>query len=145
MAGSSEPPITVRPSTLVRDLKGLLRFPGAGEEEAAVAIAGATAWPRLFQSVRLVLEEEEDEDEGEGYTVWAHRSWLARRCPYFGRALASGTFVWGGVVSWVVVGWRGMDWWVVGGVSGRASVFWGWGVLWWGFGVRRQDSREGLL
>lgn len=109
VAGSAEPPITVLPSTLVADLRGLLRFP------AAVGGGGdGGLWPRLFQSVALRVAAAgagEGEEEGEqeaastsdaeaSYTVWAHRSWIARRCPYFGRALASGACVGG----WRVMG-----------------------------------------
>lgn len=101
VAGSAEPPITVLPSTLVADLKGLLRFPAPDG-------GGDGLWPRLFHSVALQVAaaaggEEDGEQEAPSeaaaaaaYTVWAHRSWIARRCPYFGRALASGAWV-GGV------------------------------------------------
>lgn len=104
VAGRAEPPITVLPSTLVADLRGLLRFPTAADG------GDGGLWPRLFQSVALRVAAAAGaggEGEGEGeeqeaasssdaeasYTVWAHRSWIARRCPYFGRALASGAWV----------------------------------------------------
>lgn len=81
VAGSSEPPVTIAPSSLVRDLKGLLSFDDdtRGEEERG--------WPRLFQTVALRLEE------GMQYTVGVHGSWLGRRCFYFCKALSSGTWI----------------------------------------------------
>ncbi len=85
-AGSSEPPVTIAPSTLVRDLATLLHFPEEGE-------AGESgAWPRLFQRVALRLEGAGEPPQPSAYTVWVHRSWLARRCPYFGRVLSSGAW-----------------------------------------------------
>ena len=90
LAIPQEPPVVVLPSTLALDLLQLLAFDkdGGGERE------GGRAGGVFRHTVGVRVEEEGEEGRAGGQdggeVVWAHKSFLTKRCPHFQAMLGSG-------------------------------------------------------
>ena len=84
-----EPPVVVLPSTLALDLLQLLAFDKDGGGAEGGREGGVF---RHTVGVRVEEEGEEGREGGQegGEVVWAHKSFLTKRCPHFQAMLGSG-------------------------------------------------------